>query len=520
VTSAAEVPEIPKELLLAELQRRRFQEEAEELSDDLRAFGRAAWRVIKPVEKYQSNWHIDAICEHLQAVTTGDIRKLQIWIPRGMMKSLNVSVFWPAWEWTRNPWLRYWTAVYELGLSGRLAALSREIIISEWYQERWGGLFKIVRDGERYFTNDQGGTRLATAPGATALGEHGHRIIIDDPINAKDADATSRVRLDSTNEWYDAVVQGSKADPTKAAEVIIMQRLHENDLAAHALEMDPSTWTILCLPERFEHDHPFRYKLDPRVEGDLLWPGYRDERVSDAMAASLGPYRRAGQMQQRPSAREGDLLKRYWWRFYDPRLFVDKAFANRRPKLARVVISVDTPLKDKQSNDMVAIQAWGVKGGDRYLLELRKGHMSKGQAYRAILEMSGHVRKQFPHAIHTVLIENAGYGVELIEELKRSVPGVLKLTRAHEGDKELRAEAAAASLESGNCFLPGYRKGNDEMSMPRDDLNSADITDFIDSCAGFPNARFDDDVDAWSQCMNWLSTKMIRPARVYSSFAT
>ena len=515
---SAEV-EIPKELLLAELQRREFREEAGELSGDLRAFGRQAWKVLKPGEVMKSNWHIDAICEHLEAVSRGEIRKLQIWIPRGMMKSLNVSVFWPAWEWTTKPHLRYWTAVYELGLSGRLAALSRTIIVSEWYRERWGHVFSLTRDGERYFANDQGGTRLATAPKGTALGEHGHRIIIDDPINALAADATSRVVLDATNEWYDASVQGSKADPSTAAEVIIMQRLHENDLAQHAYEQSPNEWTILCLPERFESDHPFRFKLDPRVDGDLLWPSYRTAVESDQMALTLGPYRRAGQMQQRPSAREGDLLKRYWWRFYHPELFTNPAMENRRPKFTRVVISVDTPLKDKQSSDMVAIQAWGVKGADCYLLDLRKGHMSKGQAYRAVLEMGGHMRKMFPHAIHNVLIENAGYGPELIEELKRVLRGVLKLSRAHEGDKELRAEAASAGLESGNHYLPGFRQGNDEMSLPRDDLNSADVTDFIDSCAGFPNARYDDDVDAWSQCMNWLSTKTIRPAKVYSSFA-
>jgi predicted phage terminase large subunit-like protein len=516
--ASAEV-EIPKELLLAELQRRQFREEAAELSGDLRAFGREAWKVLKPGEVMKSNWHIDAICEHLEAVSRGEIRKLQIWIPRGMMKSLNVSVMWPAWEWTKNPWLRYWTAVYELGLSGRLAALSRSIIASEWYRERWGHVFQLTRDGERYFANDQGGTRLATAPKGTALGEHGHRVIIDDPINALAADATSRAVLEATNEWYDASVQGSKADPSTAAEVIIMQRLHENDLAQHAYEQSPNEWTILCLPERYETDHPFRYTRDPRSDGDLLWPDYRTAVESDQMALTLGPYRRAGQMQQRPSAREGDMLKRYWWRFYHPDLFTDPRMENRRPRFTRVVQSVDTPLKDKQSNDMVAIQAWGVKGADRYLLELRKGHMSKGQAYRAILEQGNHVRKLFPRAIHNVLIENAGYGPELIEELKRVLPGVLKISRAHEGDKELRAEAAAASLESGNCWLPGYRRGNDEMSLPRDDLNAADITDFIDSCAGFPNARYDDDVDAWSQTMNWLSTKTVRPARVYSSFA-
>lgn len=515
--------EIPKALLVAELTRRRFAESAAELSADLRQFGREAWQVIKPVELYKSNWHIDAICEHLEAVSRGDITRLQIWVPRGTMKSLNVSVFWPAWEWTTQPWLRYWTAVYELGLAGRLAGMSRNIILSEWYQERWGQVFRLVKDGEKYFTNNQGGTRLATAPGSTALGEHGHRIIIDDPINALAADATSRVTLDSTNEWYDATVEGSKADPKSTAIVIIMQRLHENDLAQHAYEKEPDEWTILCLPERYEHDHPFRWQSDPRVlDGELLWPDRRGDKESEAMAKALGPYRRAGQMQQRPSAREGDLLKRYWWRFYDPTLFTNPALKNRRPRFTMIVQSVDTPLKDKQVNDMVAIQGWGVVGSDRYLLDLKKGHMSKGQAYRAIVEQANYLRNRdiFGPCAHHTLIENAGYGVELIEELKRVVTGVHKLSRAHEGDKELRAEAAAASLESGNCFLPGYRDGQNQLSMPRDDLNSAEITDFIDSCAGFPNARYDDDVDAWSQCMNWLSTRVIRPARVYSSFSS
>src|SRR6185369_8045563 len=128
---------------------------------DLRLFVRDAWHVLKPDEAFQDNWHIDAICDHLTAVSAGQIRHLQIWIPPGMMKSLNVSVFWPAWEWTTKPWLRYWTAVYELGLAGRLAGASKNVIQSGWYQARWGHQFRIVKDGEKYFSNDKGGTRLA-----------------------------------------------------------------------------------------------------------------------------------------------------------------------------------------------------------------------------------------------------------------------------------------------------------------------------------------------------------------------
>jgi predicted phage terminase large subunit-like protein len=327
--------------------------------------------------------------------------------------------------------------------------------------------------------------------------------------------------LDSTNEWYDATVEGSKADPKSTAIVIIMQRLHENDLAAHAFEKEPDDWTILCLPERYEPDHPFVWGGDPRTEdGELLWPDRRGDKESDKLAKALG-YRAAGQMQQRPSSREGDLLKRYWWRFYHPELFTNEKLKSRRPRFTMIVQSIDTPLKDKESNDLVAIQAWGVAGADCYLLDLKKGHMNKGQAKRAIIEQARYVRdrKRFGSAGYHVLIEGAGYGVELYDELKSILSGCKKLSRAHEGDKVLRAESAAAGLETGNQFLPGFREGIDELSMPDDARNAAEIVDFVDNCARFPNARYDDDIDAWSQAMNWISSRPVSRGRIFSAAA-
>lgn len=510
--------DVKRELALAELERRRQREEAEQLTGRLRDFVPEAWKVLKPSETFRANWHIDAICDHLEAVTAGDIKRLQVWIPRATMKSLCVSVFWPAWEWTRDPWLRYWSASYELGLAGRLVGQSLNLIKSRWYQERWGHLFSMLKEGERYYSNDKGGTRMATAPGSTALGEHGHRIIIDDPINFAAADATSRVVLEAANDWYNGAVQGSKADPAISAEVIIMQRLHENDLSAHALEVFPGDWEVLCLPERYEPDHPFAWRGDPRREGELLWPAKRNEKESDAMARSLGSHRAAAQMQQRPAAREGEILKRHWWRFYNPRLFTDDRLADRRPKFRMVVQSIDAPLKDKQSNDLIAIQAWAAVGADRYLLDLKKGSMSYSQAKRAVIEQARHVRTLVPHAAHHVLIESAGYGDELADELKRELGGVHKLSHAREGDKILRAEAASADLESGNCFLPGYRDGPDEYSMPDEARCSADIVDLINSCAVFPNGRYDDDVDAFSQAINWIRNRPQGRSRTWSSF--
>jgi len=144
--------------------------------------------------------------------------------------------------------------------------------------------------------------------------------------------------------------------------------------------------------------------------------------------------------------------------------------------------------------------------------------MNFSQARRAVVEMSKYVRRMFPHAAHNILIENAAYGVELIEDLKREIPGVIKLSRGADGDKVVRAEAASDVLESGNCFLPGYREGADEYSLPDERRCPAFVTDFVDSCAMFPNGKHDDDVDAWSQCMNWLRSKQTAQARTWSSF--
>ena len=180
-----------------------------------------------------------------------------------------------------------------------------------------------------------------------------------------------------------------------------------------------------------------------------------------------------------------------------------------------IVQSIDTPLKDKEANDQVSIQAWGIHGPNRYLLDVKVGHMSKGQAKRAIVEQARYVRdrRRFGHASHFVLIENAGYGVELIPELKmESLTGVQKQSNNKEGTKVIRAESAAAALESGNCFLPGLRYAEDDIRL------SADVDGFVDELAQFPNGRFDDQVDAWSQCMNWLRNRQTPPARTWSSF--
>jgi predicted phage terminase large subunit-like protein len=372
-------------------------------------------------------------------------------------------------------------------------------------------------------------------------GEHGHRILIDDPINARDADATSKATLEAANDWYDGTVSSrgldgveikdpetGKVETIDHARVIIMQRLHEEDLAAHVLERED--WIVLCIPERYYSGHDFAWRgaaghLSPedkgsiigsgdrREEDELLWPDRRSEKASDALKKSL-QHRAAGQLQQMPAPKEGQKLLRNWWRFYPPGLFRDE---NRRPKCTMVVQSVDCPLKDKQVNDMVSIQAWGVKGADRYLIDITTTHMDFFKAKRAIIEQARLVRKMYPRARHKILIENGGYGPELVIDLKRILTGVESVPAGQEGDKEVRAESAADDLQSGNCWLPGIGGGADSSLGPASVISS-EIRDFIESCAVFPNGKNDDDVDAWSQCMNWLRSKVVAPGRTSSAF--
>lgn len=217
---------------------------------------------------------------------------------------------------------------------------------------------------------------------------------------------------------------------------------------------------------------------------------------------------------------EGDMLKRAWWRFYDPALLGStrkKGFqVDRLPKFQMILLSCDTPLKDKETSDFVALGAWGVLGADRYLLDLRNERLSYDQAKRAISEMSQTMRKTFTHCQHRVLIENAGYGVELISDLAREIGGVHKISVGAEGNKTMRALAASSDLETGNCFLPGFALA--DLSGPDPNRTAAWVIQFIDQCALFPEGPNDDMVDMWSQAINWLRTRAPSPMRTASAF--
>lgn len=439
----------------------------------LRHFVRLAWHVVEPATVYVPNWHIDAICEHLEAVSRGEIRNLLINMPPRHMKSLLCSVFWPAWEWTTSPHVRWLYASYAQSLSTRDSLKCRRLIESPWYQERWGDVYQLADDQnlKMRFENDRTGYRIATSVGGAATGEGGDRIIADDPHNA--LEAPSAAIRESTLAWWDETMSTRLNNQRTGTKVIVMQRLHEKDLSGHVLAQ--GGYEHLCLPAEYEGTKVYTSIgwSDPRTEpGELLCPERFGPVELAALKVALGSYGAAGQLQQRPAPAEGGLLKRTWWGFY----------RERPARFDEVLQSWDMAFKDTKSSDYVVGQVWGRIGAEKYLLDQVRDRMDFPATVQAVRTLTA----KWPQA-HAKLVEDKANGPAVIAQLKREIAGLIAVEP--EGGKVARVNAVSPTIEAGNVYLP------DPSIAPW-------IGDFLTECSQFPNGAHDDQVDAMSQALN------------------
>jgi hypothetical protein len=274
----------------------------------LHEFVQQAWTIVEPDCPFIDGWHIRAICEHLEAVADGRIKRLLINVPPGCSKSLLASVFWACWVWGPRNWpqSRWLFASYGQELSTRDSLKCRKILESNWYQSQWGDRVTLVHDQNEKtkFENSAGGWRLATSIGGRGTGEHPDFIVWDDPHNVNEAE--SQVEREQVITWRAATIslRGMTRD---VREVGIMQRLHREDLAGWMIKTHHDNLDHLCLPMRYEASAmPKPTSLgwtDPRfTEGELLWPQAIDARTVTDKERQLG-YHAEGQLQQRPPSR-------------------------------------------------------------------------------------------------------------------------------------------------------------------------------------------------------------------------
>lgn len=442
---------------------------------------RQAWHVVEPGTSFVDGWHLQAICEHLEAVSRGQIRNLLINMPPRHMKSLAVAVFWPTWEWLQHPERRWLFASYALSLSVRDSLKCRRLIQSPWYQRNWGHLYRLTDDqnAKLRFENDKTGYRLSTSVDSAATGEGGDRIVVDDPHNVREAE--SEATRQATITWWDEAMSTRLNDQRTGAKVIVMQRVHAGDLSGHVLEQ--GGYEHLCLPAEYE---PTNYVSaigwkDPRTEPDeLLWP----ERVGPAEIASLkvqlGSYGYAGQMQQRPAPRAGGLFKRSWWGRFSLAAF-------DRNTASQVIQVWDTAFQEKTSADYSVCSTWAKTPQGAYVLDVFRARLEFPELKRTARDL--YARWQ-PSA---VLVEDKASGQSLIQELRRPDatdpkrwPALPIIPVATDRDKVSRATAVTPYVEAGRVYLP------DDASW---------VAGWVQEHADFPNAAHDDQVDTTSMAL-------------------
>jgi predicted phage terminase large subunit-like protein len=469
--------------------------EAELAVRSFRDFVRQAWLTVEPSTPFVPGWHIDAIIDHLEAVTRGDIRNLLINVPPRHMKSLLVSVFWPAWEWLRHPERRWLFSSYGAQLSIRDSVKCRRLIESPWYQQHWADRFALCGDqnAKTRFDNDRSGYRIATSVGGAATGEGGDRIVCDDPHNVQEAESDA-VRK-STLDWFDVVMSTRVNNPKTSAKVVVMQRCHQRDLSGHLL--DQGGWEHLCLPAEYEgsrRETSISF-VDPRAEhGELLWPDRFGPEELTSLKVSLGSYAAAGQLQQRPSPLAGGLIKRHWFRFWAPpgsnlppviiRMPDGTEQSFVAPEIAHAeegIQSWDCAFKDNEDSDYVVGQVWGRRGSAYLLLAQTRGRMNFPETVKAVRKLSN----EWPNAT-AKFIEDKANGSAVIQTLAHEIPGIIPVNP--EGGKVSRAMAASPLIEAGNVYLPH------PMREPW-------VNDFIEECVNFPNGAHDDQVDAMTQAL-------------------
>jgi predicted phage terminase large subunit-like protein len=453
----------------------------DKLGRSFREYIREAWRVHEPSTPFVPGFHVDAIAEHLEAVTNGQIRNLLINMPPRHGKSILVSVLWPTWVWATRPHLRWLYSSYALQLSIRDSIACRRIVESPWYQARWGHAFQLASDQsvKSRFDNTKKGYRIATSVGGSATGEGGDVIVCDDPHNVNEAD--SELIRQGVLDWWDQTMSTRLNNPNTGARVVVMQRVHQKDLAGHLLSQ--GDYDHLMLPAEFTGKRKTTSIgwSDPRkTPGELLWPKQFGPEALGKLKKILGTFAAAGQLQQTPVPSSGGAIKNHWWRWYGGDT------EHKRPEtFDQVIQSWDLAMKDLEDSDYTVGLVIGRKGSLFYLLDCVHERMDAPAQVKAIKAL----KDKWPTAV-AKLIEDKANGPAVISLLRIEVPGIIPVKAdASTGGKQARLSGIAPLIEAGQVYLPKGVAWADEIQA---------------EASAFPLGDHDDLVDALSQGLAWM----------------
>ena len=440
------------------------------LRRDFMKFLHRSFLWLNPGATFLPNWHIRAIAYQLERVRRGEITRLIINLPPRNLKSITVSVAFPAFLLGLDPRRKIIAIRYGDELSAKHASDFRSVVNSPWYGRAFPQM-RVARNTEGELTTTKRGFRKATSVGGTLTGLGGDLIIIDDP--QKPVDAQSDTRRNSVNQWVTNTMMSRLDNKQTSAIIVVMQRVHLEDLSGF-LSNSSDDWTVLSLPAIAEEDESVPIgpnELHDRKLGDALHPAHESIETLRKLQQTLGPDIFAAQYQQSPVPAGGAMIKRAWLKYYDE-IPADIPYS-------RIIQSWDTAAKDGAQNDWSVCTTWLVADDNYYLLDLVRDRFEYPLLRGTAIELAKRFKPD------EILIEDASTGTALAQELRDEANCYVNPIKI-DHDKVGRLYVQQGKFAAGRVWFP---------------KNAPFLPELEAELLTFPQSRHDDQVDSISQAL-------------------
>jgi predicted phage terminase large subunit-like protein len=435
-------------------------------------FLRRCLMTLNPGQPFLPNWHILAIAHQLGRIRRGEITRLIINMPPRHLKSLTVSVAFPAFLLGLEPWHRIFAISYGSELSSKHASDFRSIVESAWYRRVFSKM-QISRSLEDEVWTTARGFRRSTSIFGTLTGLGGDIFIIDDP--QKPVDAQSDTQRNRLNQWVSNTLMSRLDSKQTGVIIVVMQRVHLNDLSGYLMES--GGWEILSLPAIAEQDETIMIgegEYHRRAASEVLHPDLEPLESLERLRYQIGSEVFAAQYQQVPVPPGGCMIRPEWLRYWDK--------LPERTYRTRIIQSWDTAAKDGAQNDWSVCTTWMQVDNCHYLIDLTRGRYE----YPRLRDMA--IAQAQKHRPHCILIEDASTGTALAQELKKCHFGGSVRLVPIERDKIGRLYVHQAKFESGLVLFP---------------KNARFLPELEAELLTFPQGKTDDQVDSLSQALSY-----------------
>jgi len=426
---------------------------------------------------HRGNWilgkHLKLICSEIENLIYRKMKEniLIISTPPQHGKSQCITETLPSFYLGKFPDRRIVALSYGDDLARKFGRRNKNKI-NEFGKQLFGIELKKEQDSNFEIDGDTG-SMLSTGIMGGITGNPADFIIIDDPIKNRQEAESETYRQRIWEEYLDSVNTRLSAN---GIVIIVMTRWHEDDLVGRVTKAIPEQCKVINIPLEAEENDILGRKvgdaLFPEIGKDKEWlKRYKKLYTSEEGSRSWNAL-----MQGRPSAADGNLFKRDWWKKY-----------KKAPRCPLNIMTVDATFKDTSKSDYVAIGVWGKRNNEYYKLGLLNKRMGFVETVGAIKEF----KRKYPF-VNGIYIEDKANGSAIIDVLRRQISGVIAYNPGRDS-KESRASAISPLVEAGQVYLPEYETWTN---------------DFIDQCASFPNGSNDDMVDEMTMALNILRNRV------------